>query len=139
MDCWIWSELWLKIRQHPLCKRTWPMSTFLKPSLSFHLMQVLGFTWVHLLHGLDANVTLNLCLMPISEPFKKYVIWYMGDYKEDYEFASLDVAIFIWCLYLHLAICVMILLYSKVQRKSGFLYDTLVYWIASHLSDLFNP
>ena len=35
--------------------------------------------------------------------------------------------------YLHIDIA-----WFKVQRKSGFLYDILVYWIASHWSDLFN-
>ena len=37
-----------------------------------------------------------------------------------------------------IAICVWIFLDFKVQMKSGFLYDILVYWIASHWSDLFN-
>ncbi|KAI5428159.1 hypothetical protein KIW84_033240 [Lathyrus oleraceus] len=61
------------------------------------------------------------------------------DYEEDYEVASLDVAIFIGFLALHIAIFVLVLLDPKVQGKSGFLYDILVYWVASHSSDLFHP
>ena len=70
----------LRIRQHSLCKRTWPMPTFLKPSscdLNSHMIQVLISIWVHLILGIDANVTLNLCLMPYSKPFNEYGIWYM--------------------------------------------------------------
>ena len=43
----IWN-IGLRIRQHSLCKRTWPIPTFMKPSacdLKFHLKQVL---WSHL-------------------------------------------------------------------------------------------
>jgi hypothetical protein len=34
--------------------------------------------------------------MPISEPFKEYVIWCMGDYEEDHEVSKLE------CGYLYL-------------------------------------
>ena len=49
----------------------------------------------------------------------------MGDYEKDHEVSSLDVAIFILCLALHLVICVFILLDSKVQGKLG-LYMTFL-------------
>ena len=131
----------LRIRQHSLWKRTLPMPTFLKPSyydLGFYLMQVLGSTCIHLLHGLYANVTLNLCLMPYSEPIKDYVIWYMGRLRRRLWSCLLR------CGYIYLMPCssccylLIDIAWFKVQRKNGFLYDILVYWIAAHWSDLFN-
>jgi hypothetical protein len=131
-----------RIRQHSQCKRTWPMPTFLKPShceVSFHLMQVLRSL-------LSSSTTWSWCKC-YFELVSNALFWAIQgvchlihgeDYEEDYGVASLDVAIFIWCLALHLAICVLILLDSKVQGKFGFLYDILVYWIAAHWSDLFN-
>ena len=128
--CGLLDLIWafgLRIRQHSICKRTWPMPTFLRPSycdLSFHLMHVLGSTWVHLLHGLDANVTLNLCLMPYSELIKEYVIWYMGKIMK----RTMELLTWMWLSFFYaltflmtdIAISLLIIAWFKVQRENGF-------------------
>ena len=145
MDCWIWCEPWdLELGSIPCAKRTWPMPTSPGPSycdLNFHLMQVLGFIWFHLLHGLDATVTLNLCPMLYSKLIKEYFIWYM---RRQRRLLAVKLLAWIWpslfdTLCLILLIACWLLLDSKSKGEVGFLYDILVCWIASHWSDLFNP
>ena len=129
----IWA-FGLRIRQHPLCKRTWPMPTFLKPSycdLSFHLMQVLRSIRVHLLHDHCEAVIFTLWLMSyLKSP----------DTWEDSHLWTCMLG----CGHLYLMPCLILLiacwllLDSKSKGKVGFLYDILVCWIASHWSNIFN-
>jgi hypothetical protein len=77
--CGLLDLLWdigLRIRQHSLCKRTWPMPTFMKPNaceLKLHLIHHWRSIKGHLQHDHYGVVTLNLWLMPSFE-----VICYMG-------------------------------------------------------------
>ena len=125
--CGLLDLIWAfgpRIRQHSICKRTWPMATFLRLSyyeLSFHLMQVFWSTWIHLLHGLDATITLNLCLMPYSKLIKEYVIWYM---RRQRRLLVVKLLAWMWLslfdALLDIANCLLIIVWFKVQRESGF-------------------
>ena len=118
----IWA-LGHRIRQHSICKRTWPMPTFLRPSywdLSFHLMQVLGFIWSSTWSWCKCYFERVPNILFWAKSRRGHLIHAKAKKTVSCEVACVDVVIFIWCLALNTANCSLILLDSKVQRENGF-------------------